>query len=210
MPVPPPPTPLPRPNLRVLPDGTALHRVHDRRFDGCAFNPGLGAPTRFAPLRRADGTPIPTLYAASTLEAALFETVFHDIPPAAALKTVPRTLVASRAHSVLRALRPLRLGELRAPDLHLWGLGRGDLVAAPPTDYPSTARWAQAAHDAFPDLDGLIWTSNRCDPADALLLWAPRAEGALAVAAHRDGAADPGWMADVRAAGLRAGITLTL
>ena len=136
MPVPPPPDPLPRPNLRVLPEGTRLHRIHDRRLAGDAFNPGLGAPTRFAPLRRTDGTAIPTLYAGSTLEAALFETLFHDIPPGAPLKTVPRALAASRAHSILVAGRPLRLAELRAPDLHLWGLPREGLVAAPPRITP--------------------------------------------------------------------------
>lgn len=209
MPVPPPPVPLPRPNVRALAEGTTLHRVHARTLVGNAFNPGLGAPTRFAPLRRPDGTPVPTLYAGSTFEAALFETVFHDVPPEAPLKTVPRALVSTRAHSVLRLTRPLRLAELRAPDLHLWGLPREGLVAAAPTDYAATAAWAQAAHDAFPDLDGLLWTSNRCDPDDALTLWAPRAEGALTVIARRDDG-DPAFLADVRVAGLRAGITITI
>lgn len=193
----------------MVPVGTLIHRVHDRSLDGQAFNPGLGAPTRFAPLRPPDGTVIPTLYAGSTLEAALFETLFHDIPPEAALKTVPRALVASRAHSVLAVRRPLRLAELRAPDLHRWGLPREGLVAAPPTDYAATAPWALAAHEAFPDLDGLIWTSNRCDPADALVLWGTRADGALSVAARREGT-DPALLAEVRAAAARAGIVLTL
>lgn len=209
MPVPAPPDPLPRPNLLVLPEGSRLHRIHDRRFGGAAFNPGFGAPTRFAPLRRADGFVVPTLYAGSTLEAAAFETLFHDIPPAAPIKTVPRSLVASRAHSVLVARRPLRLAELRAPDLHRWGLPREALVAAPPTDYAATALWALAAHEAFADLDGLVWTSNRCDPADALTLWGTRAADAIAVAERREGNS-PDLLAEVRAAAARAGIVLTI
>lgn len=209
MPVPTPPVPLPRPNVATLPEDMRLHRVHLRSFDGAAFNPCVGGPTRFAPLHDARGECIPTLYAGSTLAAAVFETLLHDIPVAASLKTVPRLAILARAHSVLRTRRVLALAELRAPDLHLWGLARNDLVAAPPTDYASSALWALAAHEAFPELDGLRWTSNRCDPDDALLLFGSRCADAVEVEARRDGA-DLSFLEDVHEIARRAGIVVTL
>ena len=68
----------------------------------------------------------------------------------------------------------LRLASLRAPDLRRWRIARDALIAAPPPLYPETARWAAAIHDRFPDIEGLVWTSNRCDPDSAWLFFGDR------------------------------------
>ena len=56
------------------------------------------------------------------MAAAVYETIFHDIPPNAARKTVPQFVVEDRRLSVLVARRTLRLASLRAPDLMKWGV----------------------------------------------------------------------------------------
>jgi hypothetical protein len=56
-----------------------------------------GSRTRLAPIHDPPGTCVPTIYAAETLEAAVFETVFHDVPANASLKVVALTKVLSRS-----------------------------------------------------------------------------------------------------------------
>ena len=176
---------------------------------GNAFSPCQGGATRFAPIRDEEGRCIPSLYAGDTVESAIYETVFHDIPLNAGRKTVPRTIVESRRHSTLLVRRTLRLANLRAPDLVKWGLRREALIGSLPTQYGRTALWAKAIHDQF-DVDGLIWTSNLCDPDAAVLLFGDRAATAdLAVTGVREGS-DGSFLADVRKAGERGEIVITL
>ena len=208
--VPPPPDPLPEPHVVLVGTGDVLHRVHARALAGNAFNPCLGGQTRFAPVRDANGDCIPSLYAGSTVESAVYETLFHDVPLSASLKTVPRTAVEERSHSTLLVRRDLRLASLRAPDLLKWGIRREALIGSLPTQYGRTAQWARAIHRQFDDIDGLIWTSNLCDPDDALLLFGDRVTAAdVQVVAVREGT-DGSFLGDVRNAGLRGGIRISL
>ena len=163
-PVPPPPPRLEPPNLVELEEGELLHRVHSPQFHGNAFNPCQGGPSRFAPIQDAQGECVPTLYAADSVEAAIYETILHDVPLAASRKSAPRHAVEDRRHSSLVVRRTLRLASLRAPDLMKWGLTPATLIGTMPTQYQRTARWAKAIHDQFAEVDGLVWTSNLCDP----------------------------------------------
>ncbi|MDE0442209.1 MAG: RES family NAD+ phosphorylase [Gammaproteobacteria bacterium] len=127
-------------------------------------NPCQGGATKFAPIHDALGACVPTLYAAETVQAAIYETILHDVPLGAAFKSVPHDAVESRQHSTLVVRRTLHLASLRAPDLMKWGLTPATLIGSMPTQYPYTARWAKALHDQFAQVDGLVWTSNLCDP----------------------------------------------
>ncbi len=209
--IPTPPAVLATPNLTVLEAGALLHRVHDRRLAPNAFNPCHGGPTRFAPIRDSDGRCVPSLYAGRTLVSAIFETVFHDVPAEAEFNTVPRYQIDRRSHGTLQLRRAIRLANLRAADLKKWNVTRAALIASPPSCYSRTAEWARAIHDQFPDVEGLIWTSNQCDPDDVLLLFGDRvAEPDLGIVAVRDGGSDASFLEDVRIAGERAGIRITV
>ena len=208
-PVPSPSTPLAEPNLVEMAFSSVLYRVHRRNLEGNGFNPCRGGPTRFAPIRDSHNRCVPSLYAGSTVAAAIHETIFHDIPPSVLRKTVPQLVVEGTSLSALVTRRALRLASLRAPDLMKWGIRRESLIASLPTQHHRTAMWAKAVHDQFDSVDGLIWTSNRCDPDDALLLFGSRvAEEELAVADVRDGG-DASFLNDVRKAGERSGIRIT-
>lgn len=206
-----PPSRLPEPNRRVLASGTVLHRLHHKAFAGDAFNPCRGRPTRFAPLRKQDGSCVPSLYAGSTVEAAIFETVFHDIPAAAAMKTVPLGTVLDMCHSQVSLNRALTLAELREPDLKRWGIGRAQLIGGNADTYPETVLWAEAVHRSFEEIEGLLWTSAQCDPDDCVILFGDRVGRAdLTLSGSRNAETDETLIADIRDAGIRAGIVLTL
>lgn len=102
----------------------------------------------------------------------------------------------------------LRLASLRAPTLLKWKVASA-LVWGPPKQYRATVRWAKAIHDQFPDVQGLIWTSRRCDPHSAMLIFGDRtAQADLHVVGVRDGR-DSSFLRDVREAGEQAGIVIT-
>ena len=142
--------------------------------------------------------------------AAIYETLFHDVPLNAKRKTVPRSTVENCRHSTLLVSRSLQLAGLRAPDLMLWGVRRDALIGSLPAQFGRTGRWAKAIHDQFDEVEGLIWTSNRCDPDAALLLFGDRVVAAdLMVAGVRAGS-DGSLLYDVREAGQRSDIWITL
>ena len=206
-----PPSPLTSPDLAVLPRGTALHRVHRTNLRAAQFNPGLGAPTRFAPFYDGAGVPVPSLYATTTLRAAIHETIFHDIPASAKNKTVRLDDVHIRTHSKLLTNRDLQLVELRSVTLSKWGISRSDLISSSPVLYGQTVLWAAAIHRDIASADGLVWTSNQCDPDDACLFFGDRVhESDLTVVLSRDGEDDRSFVKDVRDEGRRRGIVLTI
>lgn len=205
----PPPLPFPAITPFALPAGTRLHRIHDAAFAPDAFNPGLGRPSRFAPIRSAAGTVIPTAYFATTLDCAVHETVFHEVVPAAPFKTVPHDALRGRDHAELDTTVPLTLCPLFQPELSRLGVTRADLIDTLPDAYAATARWAEAIHAARPAVQGLVWTSRRCDPDLAVLLFGDRVpSAALAVLGRADITRTPALLAAIRAIGARAGITI--
>jgi hypothetical protein len=206
-----PPVPLHAPNYTSLSKGTLIHRVHLSTYAGNSFNPCAGGQTRFAPITDASGACIPSLYGGSTLDSAIYETIFHDIPAKAAMKTVRKADVTQRSHTGLTLTRTMTLVSLRSPDLLNWAITRNSLIASSPKLYSQTAAWAKAIHDAFANADGLVWTSNKCDPDSAYLFFGGRVSaGDFTITTTRHGATDPTFLSDVRNAGSRGGITITI
>ena len=204
-----PPSPFPGVNRHIVPAGTVLHRNHARAFGPAQFNPGQGQPSRFSPFTDAAGARVPTLYAATSREAAAFETVFHDIEAEAAFKTVRLDVVQARAVSRIAPKRNLCLAGLFASNLKAWSLRRTDLIETSKSTYDQTVAWAQAIHGANADLDGLIWTSRQCDPERCVVLFGDRvSESELNILEHVDVAADAALLLELRGFGRRAGITI--
>lgn len=145
------------------PAGRVIHVIHDTAFAPDSFNPGVDAtgrvrkPTRFAPIRNARGRVVPYLYGGSTLDCAIFETVFHDVPIDA----------------------PDKFVDLTSEGLHRLKIPKQELIESPSRDYPDTALWAQALHHQFRDVDGLLWMSRQRDRDHALVLFGDRLDGVL-------------------------------
>lgn len=97
--VPLPPAVLSKASVYILTPVEIVHRTHASGYRSAEFNPGEGQPTRFAPFEDKDGNCVPTLYGATSREAAAFETIFHDIEPSATFKTVRLDVVEARTVS---------------------------------------------------------------------------------------------------------------
>ena len=168
-----PPNPF-NPPTATLDTGTQLYRVCTAAKDRTAatFNPGFGAPTRFAFF----GTPaIPVLYAAATEESAVAETLLHDIPVSGGV--VPYDTYARTVMARLGLTRPLRVGILHGLGLRQLRVTAGEITASGADTYPETVKWAKAAHAA--ELDGLVWMSRLCNDAKAYVFFGDRCDGAF-------------------------------
>lgn len=212
--VPPPPTNVSNPQFVRFEKGEEIARLHSDAFAGNSFNPCGGAETRFAPIYDEDDDCIPSLYGATTLAAAIFETVFHDSPvnPGATSYSVPMQNIEDREYTLIETKRDLNLLSLRAPDLKNYGINRAELIESSAEHYEETALWAQAFHQLLPDIDGLIWTSRQCDPDSCILLFGDRVDESdlkIVETAHALDA-DEFLLEEIQDAGARAGIKISL
>lgn len=206
-----PPKSLKSINCVILNERTLIERIHKRIYAANSFNPCKGKFGRFSPISDKYQNCVPSLYAGTTLEVAVFETIFHDVPATARSKSVRRQEVTENAHSVLSVCRDLQLGSLREPDLKAWGIGRNQLISTSPKLYSQTAEWAQAIHHQFENLDGLEWTSNQCDPHTAYLFFGDRvSSNDLEIVHTRTASEDITYLKDVAKIGLRSGIEVTI
>jgi hypothetical protein len=154
---------------------TLIHRVHLDDYAGDAFNPGNHGNARFSPIMDVHGRSIPTLYGGTTFDCAAMETVFHDVPFTAGLKTFDRTLkLARQVYTQLTPQRDLNLADLSTTALRKLGIARNQLIDTEKDIYPQTRAWAEAIHRACPTLDGLSWVSRQDDRARALMLFGDR------------------------------------
>lgn len=157
----------------VLTAGNVLHRVHGPRFDANAFNPGVGAPTRFAHfdnLRDPSTGPVRVLYAAATAEAAVCETLLHDVPLTGG--RLSRAQYQSRRETTLVLRRDVLLAKLMGPGLRRLGVEPQNITATNGDIYLQTVKWAQAAHVA--GFEGLAWMSARENTSEAYVLFGDR------------------------------------
>ena len=114
-----------------------------------------------------------------SLDCAIFETVFHNVPIDAPDKFVDLDNFANRAHGRIVSDRDLQLVNLTTDGLHRLKVSKAELIASAPIDYLDTARWAQALHHQCPHVDGLFWMSRQRDRDQALVLFGDRVGSAL-------------------------------
>lgn len=163
------------PQIDTLPAGSWLYRVFSGRSGRTAteFNPGVGAPTRFAFFEDHDGKTVPVLYAAQTQEAAICETLLHDIPASGG--ALEPAQYQDKVMAQLQITRDLRLASFKGTGLRRLKATHDQITSTNAIEYPKTVFWAEAAHDA--DLDGAIWMSNRCNSDSAVVLFGDRVSG---------------------------------
>jgi hypothetical protein len=161
-----PPVPL-DPATATLPTGHLLYRVLSATRTATDFNPGFGAPTRFGFFGKPT---VPIMYAADTEDAAIAETLLHDIPAEGGL--LPYDQYASKVLVRLEATQSLRLGVLHGTGLRRLKVTANELTSSPASSYASTVRWAAAAHDV--GLDGLVWMSRQCNDTKAYVFFGDR------------------------------------
>jgi len=154
--------------------GLEFHRVHDLAFGGNEFNTSTKGNARFSPITDDAGALIPTLYAGTTFDCALMETIFHDVPFKAGFKPFSNLKMDGKVHSVVLPTADLRLIDLSTVALHKLGVKRTQLIDTTKAHYTATRRWAQALYTQFPEAQGLRWTSPQDDQAHAVMLFGTR------------------------------------
>lgn len=197
------------PNHHTLSSGVILHRVHSNRYSGNAFNDRKDVGGRFNPIFDPNGEVVPVLYATDSFESAVYETIFHDVSTSWSEKIIRKFLVTQRNHSTVYANRDISLVSLRNPDLKKWGISRNDLIASPPESYPHTVKWAQEIYNQFINVQGLVWTSNQCDPDSAFMFFGDRIpENSFELGSVREGKNDFSLLNDVAIIGQRSNISI--
>jgi hypothetical protein len=155
--------------------GQILHRVHRSVYRPDQFNPASIGSARFSPLIAADDSAIPTLYAGTTIDCALIETVFHDIPYDEGLKTLSKAAyLAGMVRSSLRLPGNLRLIDLSSIALRKLGITRSKLIDTDGSQYEHSRNWALTLYEQNEDAQGLIWAPRQDDQARALVLFESR------------------------------------
>lgn len=188
-PPPPPPSPpsvVPTPpsdltnlvNMTTWPKGKVIHRIHPKVYGSSQFNRGPHGNARFSPIKASDGSNIPTLYGGTTFDCAAMETVFHDVPFVAGLKTLDKQKLVGHVYSQVTPKRDLKLVDLSVTALKKLGLQRGQLIDTEKDVYPSTRTWAEAIHAACPHGEGLCWVSRQDDRALAVMIFGDRVAAA--------------------------------
>ena len=171
-------TPSPPDKLHVtlisLDPGVVLHRVHQDKYPAEQFNPGTHGNARFSPIKDEHGNPIATLYGGTTMQCALMETVFHDVPHTAGFKSFDKGKLMGQMHSTVQVDHALQLVDLASVPLHKLGLTRVQLIETEKDQYPATRRWAEAIRRQCPQAQGLSWISRQDDSARAVVLFGDR------------------------------------
>jgi RES domain len=161
-------------NWMTWPKGEVIHRIHPDGYRSNQFNPGPHGNARFSPIKASDGSNVPTLYGGTTFDCAAMETVFHDIPFAAGLKTFDKQKLVGHVYSHVTPKRDLKLVDLSVTALKRLGIQRSQLIDTEKDVYPNTRSWAEALHTACPQAEGLCWVSRQDDRALAIMIFGDR------------------------------------
>lgn len=151
-----------------------LWRVYSRQYGVDGFNRTSLGNARFSPLE-VGGAIVPALYAGSTLEVALMETVWHDAPtPSHGFHLVLNGATEPRRVGSLKPSGALRLVDLSAVGLRRLGLARCDVIDSDPVDFPVTRQLGAWLYENKPDAQGICWISRQNDEGRAVVLFEPR------------------------------------
>jgi RES domain len=166
-----PPSPF-KPAVETLAKGHRLYRVFTNTRLATEFNPGFGAATRFGFF----GKPVvPIMYAADTEEAAIAETLLHDIPVEGG--NLLWDDYSGKALALLDVTSDLRLAAMHGLKLRQLGAEPEDVTSGPASTYPDTVKWAKAAHGF--GVDGMVWMSRRCNSTKAYVFFGDRCASAF-------------------------------
>jgi RES domain len=129
--------------------GEIMYRIHDTVYKVESFNPSRQRNARFSPIRASAGEVIPTLYAATTPQGALMQTVFHDVPYKPGFKRISIERVKDKLSSSLVFLADLQLIDLGKVGLRRISIHPHEPIDTTEAHYPETRKWAELLYDAY-------------------------------------------------------------
>jgi hypothetical protein len=151
-----------------------LWRVYPQKYDVDGFNDTPLGNARFSPIEVA-GSIVATLYAGSTLDVALMETVWHDAPiPSHDFDLILKAATEPRRVGSFKPSGALRLVDLTAVGLRRLGLTRSNVIDGDQADYPITRQLCTWLYENKPEAQGVCWISRQNDEGWAVVLFKPR------------------------------------
>lgn len=160
-------------SFEILKSGSRIFRIHPPKYRADEFNPGFGK-ARFSPIADTHGQQIPTIYGGTSIELALMETVFHDIPFTPDNKQYDTNNLEKAVLSELTNSADLKLVKLSGPASRKLGITESDLIHSFADCYPQTRLWAEAIYAQHPDAQGLIWKSRQHTDHDVFMFFGHR------------------------------------
>jgi hypothetical protein len=148
--------------------GRPLFRVHPVAHPATELY-ATDRPARFRPLRTTDGEIVPMLYGAASDQAAMAESMLHDLAPRGPRVIAFESLMPT-ALSCLIPQRDLQLAMLHSAGLDRLRLRNTSLIHTLPSRYPDTVPWGQALYEHPWHLDGIVWMSRRYNSIRACVL----------------------------------------
>ncbi len=164
-------------NTFSLPAGTTLCRVHRQHYSGSSFNNTVSGNARFSPIFTPDGAVIPTLYAGESPRVALCEVIFHDLDLTSPCLSYPVAALDAFRHTRLTTAAALQLASLDLPSLVKMRAGK-KLIHSDASEYGITRQWAEAIHQQYPHIQGLMWPSRQ-HQGNAWLLFGDRIDSTM-------------------------------
>ncbi len=159
-------------NFHAIAARDCVFRCHQVGISGIAFNPGQGQPTRFSPLFSPKGESIPTLYAAESFDAAVYETIFRQ--EASHLFSVSSDIANTVAVSRITVCRELLMVPLFTPELRRWNIEESELFSPCESIYKAARALATAIWRDNPRANGIKWCSRQDSTSNAYLLFGDR------------------------------------
>lgn len=148
--------------VKVLKAASEWFRVFNAADGYATPNPGKGN-TRFSPFDGATtGARVASMYLAESLEAALLETSFHDVPIAPP-REVNVSALLGMAHAQVKLPTDLSIADLRDASLNTLGIDRSALASSPREHYPCTRKVAKSIHSSMSGVAGIIWHSRQAE-----------------------------------------------
>lgn len=163
------------PLLQVVQPGE-WHRIHSQDYHPLSFNPNGTSNARFSPFTRADGTVVASLYAGSSIKAALMETVFHEVPvPSSGAILFESNIIERKwVRTDFANTEALSLIDLTSVGLQRIGLTRPEVIDTTSTKYPFTRSLAGKLYAYFPQAHGMRWVSRLYDEGTCIVLYEDR------------------------------------
>lgn len=194
-------------NFQAIAAGDCIFRCHQTQFSGTDFNIRSSSDGRFTPLMSPGGKVIPTLYAAESFDAAVYETILRQESSTESI--MPISTIDNISVSRILVRRELMMVKLFTPELRRWNIDESELISSLVDSYAACRVLVARIWRDNPSVCGLVWRSRQDSESNAYLLFGDRCDdGDLLVQQTQTRNSDIQFPRQIIKAARRAGIRM--
>lgn len=193
--------------FRTIAAGECVFRCHSLDIAGNAFNTRRRPAGRFTPVISPEGETIPTLYAAESFDAAVYETVLRQERSPESI--VQNSVVNTVGVSQISVCRELLMVELFTPELRRWSIDEYKLFSPRKSSLSVCRTLAAGIWRDNPRANGIMWRSRQDSASNAYLVFGDRcSDGDLLVQQTQSKDSDIRYSRQIVKVAKRAGIKI--